>query len=201
MATNTTTDKRALRYPNLVACLSGKMERDAVNYQEDLLSRLRGEVNMLATIFGFSIDSDDWTKEKIETHNWGTVNDPNGQAAMEYLLAKVEQIKLIERRRDGLWKEVMALQQDREPCERGVLVRAFVDNIGYQVSLYQNGAEIDYSLRDFGGSPTEDEQEQMEAILHRGIAHYMHALARSLRTHFDGNKPLKTFDYKSVNWD
>ena len=76
-----------------------------------------------------------------------------------------------------------------------------MDNIGYQVSLYQNGVEIDYSLRDFGGSPTEDEQEQMEALMNRGIAHYMQALALALRAHFDDDKPLRAFDYKSVIWD
>ena len=201
MATNTgnvKTDKQALRYPNIVSCLSGKMERDAVNYQEDQLGRLRGEADMLATIFGFSINEDDWTEEKIKAHNWGTVNDPKGDGAAGYFLAKVKVIKLIEQRRDELWKEIVALQEDREPYERGVLVRAFVDSIGYQVSLYENGVELGYSLRDFGGSPTEDEQEQMVALLHWGIAHYMQALALALRAHFDDKKPLKTFDYKSV---
>ncbi len=196
MGTDGKDSKQALRYPTLVACLSGKLERDAVNYADEEWRRQSNEAYLIAELFGFSTDTIDWVAEKIDAYDWKGNTD-----AKKRFVARVNHCALIEQRRDELWKEITALQEDREPYERGVLVRAYVDSIGYQVSLYENGVELGYSLRDFGGSPTADEQEQMVALLHMGIAHYMQALALALRAHFDDKKPLKTFDYKSVIWD
>ena len=159
------------------------------------MSRLRGEAEMLATIFGFSTDSDDWTEEKVRAHNWATSDASRGDVAWGYFWSKVKVIKLIEQRRDDLWKEIMVLQADRVDHLKGAFVRAYVDGIGYQVSLYANGAEIAYTLRDWGGSPTEQQQRDIEEIIHHAVATYMGELALALREHFDADRPLSQFKF------
>ena len=190
MATDTTTDKRELRYPNIVSCLSGKMERMAVEYGEDELREKRNDAYMIAEIFGFTTEDRDWTEANISAHHW-----MGNENAKRYFIDRLNRCAFIEQRRDDLWKEIMALQKDRVDHLKGAFVRSYVDSTGYQVSLYANGAEIAYTLRDWGGSPTEEEQRNIEEIIHHAVATYMGELALALRVHFDADKPLSQFKF------
>ena len=190
MATDGKDSKQALRYPTLVACLSGKLERMAVNYADEEWRRQNNEAYLIAELFGFSTDTIDWVAEQIDAHDWKGNTDAKAR-----FVARVNHCALIEQRRDELWKEIMALQEDRVDHLKGSFVRAYVDGTGYQVSLYANGAEIAYTLRDWGGSPTEQQQRDIEEIIHHAVATYMGELALALRQHSDADKPLSEFKF------
>lgn len=188
------TDNKGLRYPQVASRLIGKLERMAVHYAQDDLERLHGDAFLIASLFGFTTESDQWADKAIEAHDW-----QGNQKAKETFRIKVGYIREIMEARDALWKETQLLQND-EAHTGGALMVATVNDIGYQVSLLAGGAEIAYSLRDFGGSPTESEQDQMEAILHQAFAHYMDVVALALRKHFDSGQPLDRFSYSNVDW-
>lgn len=187
------TDNKGLRYPQIASRLIGKLERMAVNYAQDDLERLHSIAYTIALLFGFTTESDYWTDDAIEAHDW------QNERAKQTFKDKIGYIREIMVARDALWKETQLLQND-EAHTGGALMVATVNDIGYQVSLFAGGAEIAYSLRDFGGSPTEAEQDRMESILHKAIAHYMDVVALALRKHYDNGKDLELFDYTKVNW-